>query len=44
MEKGNAQKEKTFPRKGFIAIIVLAIASFGLYNLVLEFLKYLGLL
>ncbi|WMN12146.1 hypothetical protein QYS49_32595 [Marivirga salinae] len=44
MDNENLQKEKVPFRKGFIAIIVLAIALFGLYNSALYFLNFLGLI
>jgi hypothetical protein len=36
------KKEKIPFRKGFVAILVLAIAFYGLYNMILDFLKYIG--
>ncbi|ADR22135.1 hypothetical protein MATR_02280 [Marivirga tractuosa] len=44
MKNRKFEKEKAPFRKGFVAILVLAIAIFGLYNIVLEFLKYMGIL
>lgn len=44
MEDQNSQSEKRPYRKSFIAIVVLAIAAFGLYNMILDFLKYLGII
>jgi len=38
----NTNKEIPPFRKGFVAVIVLAFALFGFYNLILDFLKYLG--
>jgi hypothetical protein len=39
-------KEKTKPsfRKGFVAVLLLVFAIFGFYNLILDFLKYLGII
>ncbi|WP_296619299.1 hypothetical protein [Marivirga sp.] len=44
MEDEKPQTEKRFSRKGFVAIVVLSIAAFGLYNMILDFLKYLGII
>jgi|TARA_R100000027_G_scaffold66779_2_gene63443 hypothetical protein len=44
MENENPQKEKAPFRKGFVAIIILAIAIFGLYNILLDFLRYLQII
>jgi hypothetical protein len=44
MENEKPKKEKTPFRKGFIAVLLLALAIFGVYNLVLDFLKYIGLI
>jgi len=44
MENKNHQKEKAPVRKGFMAILILAIAIFGLYNLILYFLRYLEII
>jgi|GEM_PF-4091966 hypothetical protein len=44
MEDQNSPKEKRHYRKGFVAIVALAIAAFGLYNMILDFLKYLGII
>lgn len=44
MEEEKPKKEKTPFRKGFVAVLLLAFALFGLYNLILDFLKYLGLI
>jgi hypothetical protein len=44
MENEKPKKEKIPFRKGFVAVFLLAFAIFGLYNLVLDFLKYLGII
>lgn len=44
MENKKQEKEKAPFKKGFIAVLILAIAAFGLYNMLLGFLKYLGII
>jgi len=44
MENENPEKEKAPFKKGFFAILILVIAIFGLYNMLLNFLKYLGII
>jgi hypothetical protein len=40
----NKKSEKARFRKGFVAILILAIALFGFYNMLLGLLKYLGII
>jgi len=44
MKNNKPEKEKAPFRKGFVAILILAIAIFGLYNMLLGFLKYIGII
>jgi hypothetical protein len=44
MKNDNAKKEKIPFRKGFVAVLLLAFALFGFYHLILDFLKYLGVI
>lgn len=44
MENEKSPKEKTPFKKGFTAVLLLALAIFGIYNLIVDFLKYLGIL
>jgi len=42
--KNNKPEKKAPFRKGFVAIIILSIAIFGLYNILLDFLRYLQII
>lgn len=44
MEINKPEKEKAPFRKGFVAILVLSIAIFGLYNMLLGLLRYIGII
>tara|TARA_R110002012_G_scaffold114079_1_gene260380 strand:+ start:207456 stop:207590 length:135 start_codon:yes stop_codon:yes gene_type:complete len=44
MESEKSGNQKTPFRKGFIAVILISIAIFGIYNLAIDFLKYLGII
>ncbi|SMG20238.1 hypothetical protein SAMN05661096_01089 [Marivirga sericea] len=42
MKSDNAKKEKPTFIKGLVAVLILAFALFGFYQLILDFLKFLG--
>lgn len=42
MENENTEKERKPSKKGCIAVIVLAIALYGIYSLILSLLEYLN--